>query len=605
MVRRTTTKAARGSTSDPVTQYARAVVAGTVVAGPDVRNACKRHLNDLLTAAARDLVWSLDAAMRAIDFFPDVLRLNGGEFEGEAFQLLDWQQFIVGSLFGWLRADGTRRFREAYVEGGKGCGKSPLAAGVGLYMLVADGESRAEVYAAATRREQAMVLFRDAVAMVQQSPALVRAVSMQGREDRVWNLGFRRTGSFFRPIASDESGQSGPRPHCGLIDEVHEHKNGTVINIMRAGKKGRRQPLIFMITNSGFDRTSVCYEQHEYGVRVAGGAIADDAYFAFICSLDEDDDPFKSEDCWVKANPSIGSTIKPDYLREQVHQARGMPSLESTVRRLNFCQWVDAEDPWIDGVLWRGCEVGRPVESGDIELEDANASALERRATEARAALIASMEGKRAFGGLDLSGTRDLTALAVAVRNDDDSVDAFVEFWTPGDTMADRARIDRVPYLAWAGAQFVHAPPGRAVDYGAVVDRLAQINAAMTIDGLAFDPYRIKYFERDLEAAGLEVRLVPHGQGFHRASESGLWMCRSIELVEQLIFDGKLRVAFNPCLRWNVSSAVTETDPKNNRVFNKRKATGRIDGLVALTMAVGLALSDVEEREPEYQMFFF
>lgn len=609
MVRRTTTNPARASTSDPVTQYARAVTSGSVVAGPDVRNACKRHLDDLVAAAARGLSWDIDAAMRAIAFFPDVLRLNGGEFEGEPFRLLDWQQFIVGSLFGWLRADGTRRFREAYVEGGKGCGKSPLAAGVGLYMLVADGEPRAEVYAAATRRDQAMVLFRDAVAMVQQSPALVRAVSMQGREDRVWNLGFRRNGSFFRPIASDESGQSGPRPHCGLIDEVHEHRNGTVINIMRAGKKGRRQPLIFMITNSGFDRTSVCYEQHEYGVRVAGGALTDDAFFAFICSLDEDDDPFKSEACWVKANPSIGATIKPDYLREQVHQARGMPSLESTVRRLNFCQWVDAEDPWIDGVLWRRCEVGRPLESGDIEFDGAKsqggrAARHQRTAADERSSLIESMQGKRAHCGLDLSGTRDLTALAVAVRNDDDSVDAFVEFWTPKDTMTDRGRIDRVPYSAWVSAQSLHAAPGRAIDYSVVVERIAEINARLSIDGLAFDPYRIKYFERDLEEAGLELRLVPHGQGFHRASESGLWMCRSIELMEQLIFEGKLRVAFNPCLRWNVSSAVIETDPKNNRIFNKRKATGRIDGLVALTMAVGLAFGEVKEREPEYQMYF-
>ena len=189
---------------------------------------------------------------------------------------------------------------------------------------------------------------------------------------------------------------------------MHEHRSGTVINIMRAGKKGRCQPLIFMITNSGFDRTSVCYEQHEYGVRVAGGALTEDAFFAFICSLDEDDDPFKSEVCWVKANPSIGATIKPDYLREQVHQARGMPSLESTVRRLNFCQWVEAEDPWIDGVLWRRREVGRCLESGDIEFDDAGASKHHRTVATAHGALIESMQGKRAHCGLDLSGTRDL-----------------------------------------------------------------------------------------------------------------------------------------------------------------------------------------------------
>jgi phage terminase large subunit-like protein len=602
----TATVRTRKNTSDPVTSYARKVHAGKIIAGPDVRNACRRHLGDLIHGKARGLVWDVNAARRGINFFRDVLRLNGGEFEGLPFVLLPWQAFIVGSLFGWLRADGTRRFREAYVEAGKGSGKSPLAAGIGLYMLVADGESRAEVYAAATRRDQAMVLFRDAVAMVQLSAALSARTTTSGREDRVWNIAYPKSGSFFRPIASDESGQSGPRPHCGLIDEVHEHKNPTVINIMRAGKKGRRQPLIFMITNSGFDRTSICYEQHEYSARVASGVITDDAFFSFVCSLDEDEDPFKDEKCWIKANPSLGATIDRSYLREQVHQARGMPSLESTVRRLNFCQWVDAADPWISGDLWRRCEVGAlplAADDGEEMSEDRWAHIVER-ARAKREALIEGLRGKTVCGGLDLSGTRDLTALAVACRQDDNSVDAFVEFWTPADTMQERAMHDRVPYPAWAEADFMHAAAGRAIDYGEVVERLGALAAAMTFSGIAFDPYRIKYFERDLDGAGLDMNLVPHGQGFFRSSESGLWMCRSIERIEQLIFENRLRVAFNPCLRWNVSSAVTESDAKNNRVFNKRKATGRIDGLVALVMAVGLALDGVHEREPEYQMFF-
>ncbi|BAO90696.1 terminase large subunit [Caballeronia cordobensis] len=550
--------------------------------------------------------WDLKAAQRAIDFFHDVLCLNGGEFEGKPFNLLPWQQFVVGSIFGWKREDGTRRFREVYIEAGKGSGKSPLAAGIGLYMLVADSEARAEVYAAATRRDQAMVLFRDAVAMVQLSPALASRTTLSGRDDRVWNIAYVKTGSFFRPIASDDSGQSGPRPHCGLIDEVHEHKSPTVINIMRAGKKGRRQPLILMITNSGFDRTSVCYEQHEYGARVSSGVIEDNAYFAYVCALDEGEEPFDDERCWIKANPSLGSTIEHNYLREQVRQARGMPSLESTVRRLNFCQWVDAADPWISADLWCKCEVGAPPitqtaseRDGESKWDQVIADAMRERD-----ALLARMKDRRIAGGLDLSGTRDLTALALAAEQDDGSVDAFVEFWTPADTMRDRAQHDRVPYDAWVKANFLHASKGRAVDYGDVVRRLAALDAELAIGGLAFDPYRIKYFERDLDAESLSIKLVPHGQGFFRAAESGLWMPRSIEQVEQLVFERKLRVAFNPCLRWNVLSTVTETDAKNNRIFNKRKATGRIDGLVALTMAVALLLEGKNEREPEYQLFF-
>ncbi|WP_322092803.1 terminase large subunit [Paraburkholderia bannensis] len=543
-----------------------------------MRAACARHLSDLDHGHARGLVWDAADAKRAINYFGDVLRLNGGEFEGLPFVLLDWQAFIIGSLFGWKRDDGSRRFREAYVESGKGSGKSPLAAGVGLYMLTADNEMRAEIYAAATRREQAMILFRDAVAMVDLSPELSTRLLKSGRGERCFNLAYLAKGSFFRPIASDSSGQSGPRPHCALIDEVHEHKDRTVIDIMQAGKKGRRQPLIFQITNSGFDRTSLCFEKHDYGAKVAAGQLEDDAFFSYICALDEGEDPFESEKCWIKANPSLGVTIQKSYLEEQVRQARGMPSLESTVRRLNFCQWVDAQNPWISGDIWRACET----------------EALTRP----------DFEGCPVYAGLDLSGTRDLTALAVARRNDDESIDAFVEFWTPEDTMHERGRHDRVPYDAWVRAGHMHAAPGRAVNYANVVARLSTLAPSMQFEGVAFDPYRIKFFEQDLDESGFSLNMIPHGQGFHRASESGLWMPRSIELLEQLIFDGKLRVIFNPCLRWNVASAVTESDPKNNRIFNKRKATGRIDGLVALAMAVGLALDKAAAREPDYAMYF-
>lgn len=301
----TTRKKTRSTSSsvDPATKYAQDVSEGKVVAGPDIRNACNRHLRDLKEGKKRGLVWDVDSVTRAINFFAQVLKLNGGEHEGAPFLLLPWQCFIVGSIFGWKRANGTRRFRTVYVESGKGSGKSPLAAGVGLYCMMADKEPRAEVYAAATKKDQAMILFRDAVAMVDQSPALLSRIQKSGGAGKEWNLAFLQNGSFFRPISSDD-GQSGPRPHCALIDEIHEHKDNRAVEMMRAGTKGRRQALIFMITNSGHDKTSVCYDYHQYGQKVASGQSENDAFFAFICSLDEGDDPFKDETCWGKANPS-------------------------------------------------------------------------------------------------------------------------------------------------------------------------------------------------------------------------------------------------------------------------------------------------------------
>ncbi|HAX5241946.1 TPA: terminase large subunit [Escherichia coli] len=540
------------------------VTSGKEIAGPDIRNACQRHLRDLEQGKNRGLVWDVESVQRAIDFFAKVLKLNGGEHEGKPFILLPWQCFIVGSIFGWKNSDGYRRFRMVYVESGKGSGKSPLAGGVGLYCLTADREARAEVYAAATKKDQAMILFRDAVAMVDQSPALAQRIHKSGGTGKEWNLAFLQTGSFFRPISSDD-GQSGPRPHCALIDEIHEHKNNQVVEMMRAGTKGRRQALIFMITNSGHDKTSVCYDYHEYGRKVAEGSIEDDSFFSFICSLDEGDDPFQDESCWKKANPSLGHTFTERYLREQVTQARGMPAKESIVRRLNFCQWVDADNPWISSDVWMGCE-------SDFDTD--------------------SLRGADCFGGLDLSGTRDLTALALYFPL---QRKLLVEFWTPKDTLDDRAKTDRVPYDVWLRKGYIHAPPGKAVKYGFVAERIAELSVLFNIEAIAFDPYRIKYLEPELEQAGVSVPLIPHGQGYYKAKESGLWMPHSIELFEACLDEGTVTIKTNPCLRWNAASAVTEADQKENRIFAKRKSTGRIDGVVAAAMAIGAA----EEFEPD------
>src|SRR4029077_6490513 len=334
------------------------------------------------------------------------------------------------------------------------------------------------------------------------------------------------------------------------------------------GVKGRRQPLILEITNSGVDRTSICYQHHEYTERVLTGQIEDDEWFGYICALDDGDEPFDSEDCWRKANPSLGVTIQLDYLRKQVREAKGMPAKQSLVRRLNFCQWVDAANPAIDGDLWRSCEA---------DFDEAQFAGLE------------------SVGGLDLSGTRDLTALARAYPpNADGVVHAVVEFWTPGDTIADRSARDRVPYALWARAGHVTETPGRSGDYGFVAQRVSELQAERDLHRIAYDPYRIKYLERDIDELGLDVELVPHGQGYAKAADSGLWMPRSVELLEELIGKGQLRVKRNPALTYAAASAVHVADPKGNRIYDKRRSTGRIDGLVALAEAVGLLLNENE-----------
>lgn len=545
--------------SDPVTRYAEDVLSSRIVAGPHVRAACSRHLDDLEHAGERGFVFDPARVDNALAFFPEILCLNSGEFEGEPFVLQPWQQFIIGSIFGWHDPSGCRRFRVAYVETGKGSGKGPTAAGIGLYMLVADDEARAEVYAAASKKDQAMILFRDAVAMVQQSPSLTKRVRPTGGSN-VWNLSFKD--SFFRPISSDES-QSGPRPHCGLIDELHEHKDGNVVEMMRAGFKGRRQPLLFMITNSGTDRESVCWRYHDKAVKVSARMLQDDRMFSYVCALDQGEDPLHDESCWTKTNPNLGVSIQADYLRDQVNEAVQMPSKEATVRRLHFCQWVDAATPWISGDAWRVCEedVAVPI---DVQFDR-------------RAVTLA----------VDLSLTTDLTALALVFENDDGDIEAAVEFWTPRDTIKARSERDGVDYQRWIDDGHLYAVPGSTLDYGPIADRIRGLAEVCEIRRLVFDRYRMSYLRRELEAAGVDIETVEHPQSFVKPSNSPLWMPQSITELEAVLLARTIRIRRNPVLTWAAASAVVESDPHASRIFSKRKATGRIDGVVALAMAVG------------------
>lgn len=550
----------RSSSTDPVTAYARSVVDGKFVAGPHVRDACKRHLDDLEKGAARGLFFNVELAERAISFYRDVLRLNGGEYEGQPYELLDWQQFIVGSLFGWIGADGYRRFRSCYVETAKGSGKSPLAAGVGLYGMMADGEAGAEIYAAATKKDQAMILFRDAVAMVNLSPELSSRVTKSGTGLNVWNLAWLERRSFFRPIASDD-GQSGPRPHISLLDEVHEHKDGYVIEMLKAGQKSRRQPLQFAITNSGTDKRTVCWDYHDYGAKVCAGTLQDDTFFAYICALDEGDDPFVDEACWNKANPSLRFGLPGmRYLREQVAQARGMPSKESIVRRLNFCQWVESEAPWISGDVWFNCKD-----------DDFDANLL---------------FGRRCFGGLDLSSTQDLTALVLMFEpSEHDPYWRQGEwFWLPGDGLHHKADQDRAPYTLWRDQGHLNALPGKAINKLAVVKQAAEIAAMYDLQCMAYDRWRIEDLKMILDQEGITLPLVPFGQGFKD-------MAPAVDEYERRLLNAEVRHQANPVMTWCAANAIVVTDPAGNRKVAKEKATGRVDGIVAAIMATGCSMT--------------
>jgi len=558
---------AKPTSRDPVTKYARNVISGKIIAGPHVRAACHRHIDDLEKAPLRGFFFDLKKVDRVIGFYRDVLRLNGGDYEGKPYELLDWQKFIVGSIFGWVDEIGMRRFRMVYIETGKGSGKSPLEAGIGLYGLVADGESRAEIYAAATKKDQAMILFRDAVAMVNQSPALSSVIKKSGVGEQTWNLSYKLSdGSFFKPIASDE-GQSGPRPHIGLIDEVHEHKTAHVIDMMKAGFKFRKQPMIAMITNSGSDKKSPCGVHHDYGVKVAAQQVIDDEFFAYICALDETDDPFNDEKCWSKANPSLLHGIPgKKYLRSQVKDAKGMPSKEAIVRRLNFCQWTEAANPWISREVWQNA----------------------RRTYDWR-----DLQGRRAYGALDLSSTQDLTGLLLWVEPEtQDEPWQLVPFaWLPNEGLLHKEEIDRNPYLVWKTSGFLETTPGRAISKLHVLQRLQELQDCFDIQCIAYDRWRIEDLIQMAADYGITLpEMVPFGQGYKDMSPA-------IESFEAALLNGKVIHNGHPILTMCAANAVTAQDAAGNRKLDKLKATGRIDLMVAAVMGAGVALKHTEKEQ--------
>jgi phage terminase large subunit-like protein len=553
---------------DPVLQYALDVTEGREIAGPLVRLACERHLRDLESGAARGLVWDLAAAKRVIGFFHDALKLAGGEHEGKPFQLHPSQQFIVGSLFGWKGKDGYRRFRVAYIEQGKGNGKSPLAAGIGLYMLTADNEPRAEVYAAAVDKDQARILFRDAVAMVDQSPALDTRIQRSGGKGKEWNLAYLDTVSYFRPVASEYvsgRGKSGFRPHCALLDEVHEHPSTAMIEFMRAGTKGRRQALILMITNAGvYDLNGAAFQYHDYSDKVLNQQIENDSFFSYVCALDKGDD-WKDPSVWRKTNPLLGVSISEKYLQEQVmREAEGMPSKQSLVRRLNFCEWVESADPFVEPEVWR-----------------ANGSS------------VAESELRGRYGGLDLSGKNDLTALCLVFPLDDGTKAVLSFFWTPGDTLRKRQEHDRAPYVLWVEQGLLVAKPGSAIDYGWVAHELAELASIYDIEALAFDRWRIEDLVRELDDIGVNLTVKEHGQGYRD-------MNPAVEALEDDLLEGRLRHGNHPVLSWCIGNAKVVEDPAGLRKFDKRKATGRIDGAVALAMACNIAANMADENAISY-----
>lgn len=546
---------------DRTTAYATDVVAGRAVAGPWVRLACERHLRDLEHGHERGLRFDTQLAARAIAFV-ECLTLADGEHAGQPFTLQPWQTFVVGSLFGWVGADGYRRFRTGYVEIGKGNGKTPLGAAITLYCAVADGEAGAECYCAAVSREQAGIAFRDVKRFAEASPALAARLKIDTS-----NVAYHGTGSYIRPVSSEGRGLDGKRVHLALIDEIHEHPTSIVVDKMRAGTKGRRQALILEITNSGYDRHSVCWDHHEYSLKVVQGIVENDSWFGYVCALDEGDDWLNDASVWIKTNPNLGVSITQKYLEEQVAEARDIPSKRNIVARLLFCVWTEQSSIWM------------PIEQWDkgavpVDLEE--------------------LAGRECFAGLDLASTADIAACVYVFPPTayGERWHVLPRFFCPADGIRLRSRRDGVPYDRWADEGLITATDGNVIDYAFIRDAIQRDAERFRIKRMAFDRWNSTHLVQELQADGFDM--VGFGQGF--AS-----MAAPVRELEKLILGEELAHGGHPVLRWMISNIAALSDPAGNTKFDKSKSGDKIDGAVALAMALGIAIAEEVKGPSVYE----
>ena len=550
----------------PVVAYMHGVLEGSIPACKLIRLAVERQMADMAHGAERGLHFDRAAAEHTLRFF-GFLKHSKGEWAGQPFELAPWQQFMIWCVYGWKRADGLRRFRTVYQEVPRKNGKSSMLAGIGLYMLVADGEPGAEVFSAATKREQAKLSWTEAVRMRSASPSLTRMIQHWRSSD---NLSIEATASKFQPLGADSDTMDGLNIHAALIDELHAHKNRGIVDVLDTATGARRQPLIWEITTAGYDRATVCWEHHEYTRQVLEGTIQDDSWFGFIAALDEGDD-WKDETVWAKANPNLGISVKLDDLRRKAERAARMPAAQNAFMRLHLDQWTQQSDRWIDLDLW-------DENAGETEDWDP-----------------ASLDGRECYGGLDLSSVSDLTAWVMTFPADDDpqALDVIARFWCPESQLTNDANQYHDQYAAWARDGWLMTTPGDAVDYQAIKRQvLADAEhyqlTDMNVDRL-FQGYQLAM---ELADEGLEV--LGMGQGF-------LSMAAPMREFEARLLRRQIRHHNNPILRWMAGNVAVKQDAAGNLKCDKATSQGRIDGVVALVMALDRAMRHEAEGGGPYE----
>ena len=493
------------------------------------------------------------AADKAVKFFEKYLRHSKGEWAGKPFTLEPWQEKIVREIFGWKRSDGLRKYRTVYVEIPRKNGKSTFSAGLALYLLFADGEPGAEVYSAAADTGQASIVFDEAKRMVNGSPELLNRADVW-RRSIVW----RERDAKYQVISADAKTKHGFNAHGIIVDELHAQPNRELWDVLVTSVGARRQPMTIAITTAGYDRESICWEQHEYAQKVIEGSIVDETFYAVIYAAGEEDD-WTDPKVWAKCNPNLGISVKTEYLEQECAKAKESPAYQNTFRRLHLNQWTEQEERWIDMPKWDAC-------SGVVDAE--------------------ALKGRICYGGLDLAATSDMAALLMVFppEGEDDPYLLLPKFWIPGDNIVKKGLKDRVAYDGWVRAGLLTATPGNVIDFNYIRHEINELNRDYHIKEIAYDRWGAVQLSSALIDDGFEM--VEFGQGF--ASMGG----PTKELLA-LVLGQKIAHGNNPILRWMASNMVVKQDPAGNMKPDKGKARQKIDGIVAAIMGLDRAMRNV------------
>jgi phage terminase large subunit-like protein len=540
-------------------RYARRVVAGEIPACKWTIAACRRQLDDLERDPESWPYRFDDLAAERVCLFVECLPHIKGRWSTETIVLEDWQCFVLCTVFGWVHVEtGMRRFRIVYIEVPRKNAKSTITAGVGLYCLSADGESGAEVYSAATTGDQARIVFDVAKGMVRKQSRLAAEFGIGHGEHA---LSVPMSMSTFKPLNAEGSTLDGLNVHMASVDELHAHKRRDVWDVLATATGSRAQPLLWAITTAGSDRAGVCYEQRAYVCKLLEGSAADDSYFGVIYTIDADDD-WTDEATWAKANPNLGVSVSVDDLRSKCSFALQMPSAQSNFLTKHLNVWVNADSAWMDMRKWDAC--ARPA----LRVED--------------------FAGQTAFAGLDLASKVDVACRALVFEKPDGKIAAFLQHWLPERAIEIAANSQ---YDGWARAGHLTVTEGEVIDLDAIEQTVIDDCKRYQVTEVGFDPF---------QATQMSGHLLDQGLPMVEVRPTVLNFSEPMKQLEAWVLAGEFEHNGDPVLTWMVSNVVCHRDQKDNIYPRKERPENKIDGVVALLIAINRFLARREEAGSVY-----